>query len=241
MSEKLRILFTGDSITDASRVEMVRSMQEMFARMPPPAPQGGGAPAGPMSMDAFTNSILGTGYPLLVASQLGAEAPGKYEVLNRGISGHRVVDLDARVKRDCINLRPDVLSIMIGINDVWHECIDHNGVDAVKFERVYDAMLAETLAALPGLKLVLIEPYVLNGRATEANWDYFRDETELRRQTTVRLAEKYHALLLPAQKLFSEAAERTCVTDWTRDGVHPPPAGHWMLAQAWLELCRGLL
>lgn len=233
MDQKLRILFTGDSITDALRTEQVRGMMEMFAKM-----GHGGTPQERLSR---TNGLIGNGYPYMVSAQLGYEYPGKYEVLNRGISGNRVVDLDARVKSDCINLEPDVLSIMIGINDVWHEITAKNGVDADKFERVYDAMLAEIKAALPGLKLVLIEPFVLKGPATEAQWDYFREETNLRRQSTVRLAEKYGAKLLPAQKLFDDAAASSCAADWTADGVHPTAAGHWLLAQAWLGLCRILL
>ena len=234
---KTRILFTGDSITDDNRVLMVRAWSDMFKGMP--APAGGGA-GGPGRSNAMTDSILGTGYPMLIASQLYFEHPGEYEVLNRGISGHRVVDLDARVKTDCINLNPDVLSIMIGINDVWHEAASKNGVSPEKYARVYDSMLDEIKTALPELKLILIEPYVLKGRATEAAWDHFSKETELNRQTTVKLAEKYKAALLPAQKLFTDAAAKTCVTDWTRDGVHPTPAGHWMLAQEWLKLYRSL-
>lgn len=233
MSEKTRILFTGDSITDAFRTETVRAMMEMFSKMG----QGGT----PQEMIARTDHVLGTGYPLLVASQLTCEHPGRYEILNRGISGHRVVDLDARVKADCINLKPDVLSILIGINDVWHEAMMHNGVDAVKFERVYDAMLTEIRTALPNVKLVLIEPFVLKGPATEAQWDYFRDETELRRRATDRMAEKHGARLLPAQKLFNDAAASSCAADWSADGVHPTPAGHWMLAQAWVSLCGDML
>jgi len=96
-------------------------------------------------------------------------------------------------------------------------------------------------AALPEVQLVLVEPFVLKGQATEPQWDYFRDETELRRQTTVRLAEKYGAKLLPTQKLFSDAADASCAANWSADGVHPTPGGHWMLAQAWLELCKDIL
>jgi len=222
---KTRILFTGDSITDVSRTIMIQAMQNFFGR--------GGNPA---EMEKRTNGVLGHGYPLLIDSQLAYEHPGEYEVLNRGVSGHRIVDLDARVKADCINLKPDVLSIMIGINDVWHEVNFNNGVDAVKFERVYDSMLAEIMAALPELKLILVEPYVLHGPATDGNWEFFSTETELRRQTTVRLAEKYGAKLLPSQKLFDEAAARSASADWSADGVHPTSAGHWLLAKAWMEL-----
>ena len=152
--EKLRILFTGDSITDVNRTDMVRMTEEWMSRDPNATPQ---------QREEAVDRALGCGYPLLVASQLGAQEPGRYEFLNRGISGNRVVDLDARIKRDCINLRPDVISILIGVNDVWHELGEHNGVDAPKFRRVYEGMLQEITHALPGVKLILLEPYVLQG------------------------------------------------------------------------------
>ena len=110
--EKLRILFTGDSITDVNRTDMVRMTEEWMSRDPNATPQ---------QREEAVDRALGCGYPLLVASQLGAQEPGRYEFLNRGISGNRVVDLDARIKRDCINLRPDVISILIGVNEN-HPC-----------------------------------------------------------------------------------------------------------------------
>jgi lysophospholipase L1-like esterase len=232
MEKATKILFTGDSITDAMRTELVRGMGEIMAKM--------GTAVPPHQLADRTNNILGTGYPALIAAQLGFEHPGRYTVLNRGISGHRIVDLDARVKADCINLEPDFLSILIGINDVWHELMFNNGVAAAKFERVYDAMLAEVLQSLPGLKLILIEPFVLRGSATEEKWEQFRTETELRRAATERLARKYGAALLPAAQLFDDAATKTSAADWCADGVHPTAAGHWLLAQAWLKLFRSL-
>jgi lysophospholipase L1-like esterase len=227
-----RILFTGDSITDVMRTELIRAFEEMAVRI--------GRTSSPEDRLAMTNEFLGSGYPALVNAQLAFEEPGRYEVLNRGISGNRIVDLDARVKADCINLHPDVLSIMIGINDVWHDVMARNGVDAEKFERVYDNMLAEILRALPNLKLILIEPFVLHGPATEPNWDFFSRETDLRRAAVWRLAAKYGALFVPAQKLFSDAAANTAPVVWSKDGVHPTPAGHWMLALEWLKLFRSL-
>ena len=136
--KKTRILFTGDSITDVYRTDVARAMEGWLD----PALTA-------QERQASTNSVLGMGYPLLAAAQLSVEEPGRYEFLNRGISGNRVVDLDARIKVDCINLRPDVISIMIGVNDVWHELGDHNGVDAPKFRRVYQGMLQEITQALP--------------------------------------------------------------------------------------------
>lgn len=235
--EKLRILFTGDSITDVNRTDMVRMTEEWMSRAPNATPQ---------QREEAVDWALGCGYPLLVASQLGAQEPGRYEFLNRGISGNRVVDLDARIKRDCINLRPDVISILIGVNDVWHELGEHNGVDAPKFRRVYEGMLQEITHALPGVKLILLEPYVLQGPATLENWDTFRREVDLRREVVRDLAKSYwekQDLYIPCidtQKLFDEAAARSCPGVWSADGVHPTPAGHWLLAQEWLRCFKEL-
>lgn len=223
------ILFTGDSITDAARTVLCQDMENMLRGDPNFTPE---------KRDDLLNGALGTGYPLLVASQLYAESPGRYRVLNRGISGNRVVDLDARVKCDCINLAPDVVSIMIGINDVWHEFGGRNGVDAPKFRRVYDSMLTEISAALPGVRLILLEPYVLKGPATQENWEYFRAETDLRREAVKSLSQKHRAVCIDTQALFDEAEASSCAADWTADGVHPTPAGHWLLAQAWLKAFR---
>ena len=98
----MRILFQGDSITDAGRAR-------------------------------DNDKHLGLGYPRLVDSNLGFDAPGENEFINRGISGNRIVDLYARIKKDIINLAPDFMSILIGINDVWHECERNDGVDAEIF------------------------------------------------------------------------------------------------------------
>ena len=86
------------------------------------------------------DSNVGIGYPVLVKGTLGFEHPGEYTFLNRGISGNRVVDVYARIKSDIINLKPDVMSILIGVNDVWHEFSRKNGVDAEKFEKVYSML-----------------------------------------------------------------------------------------------------
>ncbi len=185
---------------------------------------------------------LGCGYPNLVTGHLGAAYPYRYKFLNRGISGHRIVDLYARIKADMINLKPDYMSILIGINDVWHEIGGHNGVDAQKFEMVYGLMIEELLRELPGLKLMILEPFVLPGSATRNNeeypnrWEYFRTETDLRRAAAKRLAEKYNLVFVPLQERF-DAANADAPEDgyWLFDGVHPTSAGHELIKQAWLE------
>ena len=98
-----KILFMGDSITDAMR-------------------------------DREADDYLGAGYASMVAGELGYKEPYAYQFVNRGISGNRIIDLHARIRCDMINLQPDYISILIGVNDVWHEYTRKNGVAADKFE-----------------------------------------------------------------------------------------------------------
>ena len=212
-----KILFQGDSITDAGRVQT--------------------NPAG-------SNGALGFGYPLLVQAKLGVDCPGEYEFVNHGISGNRIVDLYARVKRDMIHDAPDVLSILIGVNDVWHDLADiPNGVSAPKFERVYDLMLDEIVEALPHTRLLILEPFVLPGPATKnpdnpALWEFFSREVPLRAQAARRVAERHHAYFLPLQERFDEACRQAEPVYWLRDGVHPSPMGHELIAREWIKAFR---
>ena len=189
---------------------------------------------------------LGKGYPNLVTAHLAANYPYQFQCFNRGISGNRVVDLYARIKMDMINLKPDYMSILIGINDVWHEIFDHNGVSAEKFEMVYGLMIEELLAALPNLKLMLLEPFVLPGAATRSNeenpgrWEYFRAETDLRRAAVKRLAEKYNLVFVPLQEMFDSVNADAPDGYWLADGVHPSPAGHELIKRAWLDAFQKL-
>lgn len=205
MSEKIKILFQGDSITDAGRV---RNNDDNY----------------------------GTGYPNMVAGVLGLQAPGKYDFLNRGVSGDRVVDLYARWKRDCLNWKPDVLSILIGVNDVWHEISDSNGVEAEKYEFMYDALLKETVCKLPKVKLIILEPFVLPGTATQEYWEYFAAEVTKRAAAAKRMAQKYGAAFVQTQSLFDQSCtEAIGPESWLVDGVHPTAAGHALLAREWLR------
>ncbi len=184
---------------------------------------------------------LGRGYPAFAAGELGLRFPGKYEFFNRGISGNRIADLYARVKIDTINLKPDVLSVLIGVNDVWHQIIRENGFPADKFERLLDIFYADVTEALPEVKLISLEPYALLGAATEDTeeyphrWAYYEEEMPKRREAVRRVAEKYGAVYVPLQKPLEEACKLAPVTQWTRDGVHPTPQGHALITKEWLR------
>ena len=208
----MRILFFGDSITDASRNR-----------------EGD-----------FTLGNYGVGFVRSVVGTLMCEAPDKYEIINRGISGHRVVDLYARVKIDCWNLQPDVLNILIGVNDVWHEVAYKNGVATPKFERVYRMLLDEIYEELPDTKILLFTPFVLEGTSTvdpenPAKWAAFRDGTAERAEAVCRIAKDYPVTLSVTQPLFDEAAKAVPAHHLTWDGVHPTLAGNEILAAEFIK------
>lgn len=179
----------------------------------------------------------GIGYPTLVAAELGFKYPAEFRFINEGVSGDRIVDLYTRIKRDIIQNRPDYLTILIGINDVWHEINERNGVDNEKYFRVYSALIEEIKAVLPDIKIFILEPFVLQASATKKAWGVFRRETEMRAESAKRIAEKYGLGFIPLQKKFDEAAEKADPSYWLLDGVHPSAMGHELIAK---EVCAAL-
>ena len=187
------------------------------------------------------NASVGTGYPLLVKAKLGAENPKEYEFINRGVSGNRIVDLYARIKKDFINLKPDYASIYIGVNDAWHEINDKNGVDTEKFEKIYTMLLDEIYAVLPDIKLIIIAPYVLHGPATADSeaipnrWEPFQKDVAEQVEVCRKIANKYNLPLIELQPAFDKACEKAEPSYWTGDGVHPTAFGHQLIKDLWLE------
>ena len=199
-----RILFQGDSITDAGRY-----------REDP--------------------SNLGQGYPNFVAGRLGLQNPGRYDFYNRGISGSRIVDLYARIKSDILNLHPDYMSILIGVNDVWHEKDWKNGVSSSKFKKIYSMLLEEVKEELPDIKMMLLEPFVLSGPATESSISWFREEVGLRAIAVKELAAEYNMLFVPLQEDLDKLVELAPATYWLGDGVHPTVYFHQYLTDKWID------
>lgn len=185
---------------------------------------------------------VGNGYPYLVRAHYGLEKPGQFEILNRGISGNRSVDVYARIKQDIINLKPDYMSILMGVNDVWHELSIQNGVDTPKFERIYTMLIEEVLEALPDIKLMILEPYALPGSATEGTledgtdkYTAFRKDTEDKSAACRRVAEKFHIPFVPLQAKLDAMVEAYGTESVSYDGVHPNVTGHLLIARAWME------
>lgn len=203
-SSGARVLFQGDSITDGNR-----------GRSPDP------------------NHILGHGYVFIIAARHGAASPElKLDFMNRGISGNTIVDLEKRWQKETIDLQPDVLSILIGINDSGRK------IPLDQFEQTYDKLLADARAANPKLRLVLCEPFQLNHQATTpANGSPNADVVK-RQEIVAKLATKYDAALVHFQRVLDEACQRAPASHWIWDGVHPTYSGHQILADEWERVVR---
>lgn len=207
----MKILLYGDSITDAGRNKDVR------------------VPSVPWA--------FGYGYPTFIAGGLYSEDPEKYTVINRGISGNRIVDLYSRIKIDVWNEQPDVISILVGINDIWHEINYQNGVELERFDRIYRMLIEDTRKVLPDVKIMLIEPFVLKGSATEEKFDTF-SEVYRYAEAIKKIAEDLDCVFVPTQKKLSEAAEKHGNQHYLYDGVHPMIAGATLIADQWLKKFR---
>ena len=157
--------------------------------------------------------------------------------MNRGISGNRIVDLYARLKEDVWNEQPDVLSILIGINDIWHEAAWKRGVDIERWERIYRMMIEDTLKRLPDLKIIICEPFVLYSPLIDDVYAQLKGVREYAR-VAEKLAAEYGLYFLPLQKKFDEAAAKYGVAPYLFDGVHPMIAGATLIADEWIKLFR---
>ncbi|MBO5837527.1 MAG: SGNH/GDSL hydrolase family protein [Oscillospiraceae bacterium] len=187
------------------------------------------------------NDMLGWGYPRLVEAQLGFDHPGVYNFQNRGIGGNRILDLYARIVKDILNIAPDYLSILIGVNDIWHGLDDANGTGIQRFEKVYDMLLTELQEELPDTKIMIMEPFVLRGPATDNRedqpdrWELFSSGVYQVAAIVKGLAEKHGVKFIPLQKKFNEAEKLAPATYWLFDGVHPSAKGHELIKRQWLK------
>ena len=183
-------------------------------------------------------SGIGVGYPAYIAGELMAENPEKYQVVNRGISGNRIVDLYARIKRDVWNHKPDVFSILIGINDIWHGLNDDpNDVELDRFVKVFRLLIDDTLKVLPNVKIMLCEPFVLHGVATDPYFEKFSEIKNYAKEIK-KIADEYGFAYVPLQEKLDEVSAKFSPQAFAGDGVHPTVAGAKVIADEWLKVFR---
>ena len=209
----MKIVFFGDSITDMCRL---REDHEYYSLG-----------------DVYS---MGLGYVFLTASELKYRFPKKYEIINKGIGGDRIVDLYSRIKADVWNLKPDMLSILIGINDVWKDVCNGNanGVEIDRWEKIYRLLIEDTLKVLPDLKIVIMEPFVLKGTATEENFEKFLKVKEYAK-VAKKIAEDYNCVFVPLQKDMDDFTDIYGDKDILYDGVHPDLVGAKIISDKWLK------
>jgi acyl-CoA thioesterase-1 len=200
------VLFQGDSITDCGRSRR-------------------------------DDRQLGAGYVAIVDAWFNMLFPQHgVRFLNRGISGNRVQDMHHRWKRDALDLKPDWVSILIGINDTWRRYDSHDPVSTDEFEGHYRSILEETRCQT-GVRIIILEPFLLPYPPDRERW---REDLDPKIAAVRRLAQEFAEIFIPLDQLFAGTAQSTLPKHWLEDGVHPTPAGHAFIARAWLQAINAL-
>ena len=212
LEKGMTILFQGDSITDAGRQNR-------------------------QSPKANEQASMGNGYASMGTAALLTSRPElNLSIYNRGISGNKVHQLDARWQKECLDYQPDVLSILIGVNDIWHGLNGRYDGTVETYENDYRALLQRTRKALPKVKLVICEPFVLRCGAVNDKWfpefDHFRAAAR-------KVADEHSAVFVPFQSMFDQALQFAPSKHWAGDGVHPSSYGAALMADFWLQAVRG--
>lgn len=203
----LVFLFQGDSITDGNR-----------------------------GRNKDPNHIMGHGYAFSIASRVGARFPEKrLTFYNKGISGNTVPDLLDRWKEDALDLKPDVLSLLVGINDTDRAIKEKDEEATSKFERGYRMLLSRTKEQLPGCMLVLCEPFIAPVGRVKEQWSEWQTEIQKKQEVVRQLSAEHGTVFVPLQKVFDQAALRAPAVYWVWDGIHPTVAGHELIKQEWLR------
>jgi lysophospholipase L1-like esterase len=205
------LLFQGDSITDAGR--------DRFTIRP------------------NNQHGLGFGYPRLIAEQILTANPGREpQIYNRGISGDRIRDMARRWDKDCTRLAPDLLSVLIGVNDTWNYIFMGMGSSPAEYHQIFRELLLETRHSLPEIHFVLCEPFVLiTGEVT----DEWVDDIQQRQRSVRDLAEEFQGIFVPFQSALDKAEKKVPAHRLLDDGVHPTEQGHRLLADCWLNTVFG--
>ena len=195
------ILFQGDSITDSGR---------NYKRY----------------------DSLGTGYAMMASKWFSAKYPEKkVTFLNRGLSGNKVRDLKNRWQKDCLDLKPNVVSILIGVNDAAERYFWNKPTSIEEFENDYRMILQQAKDSLSA-KIVLLEPFMLS--VAKKQFGLGEDLVNLV-EIIRRLSREFGTLLVPLGKVFEDAERKREPSFWSADGVHPNIMGHALIAQNWLK------
>lgn len=205
----MKILFQGDSITDGNRLK---------------------------DRPSDLNHQIGHSYVYVIAGKLGAQYPQKnLQFVNRGISGNTVQDLADRWERDCLAVCPDVLSILVGVNDVHYSVFDGREFCIEKTEETLKSLIDRTRLAHAVTEIVLCEPFSLPVGEVGRRWSQWQPKLLQVQQTIRSVAAQKQVHFLPLQEMFDGLCQTAPPAYWIWDGVHPTESGHWMIARQWLQ------
>ena len=202
------LLFQGDSITDAGRDKQLELANQARS--------------------------FGNGYALMTAAFLLEQLAEKgLTIYNRGISGNKVYQLAERWEKDCLDLRPKVLSILIGVNDYWHMRNGRYDGTPEIYESDFRTLLRRTREALPGIRLIICQPFILPGTtAVDESW---LEPFSVYQEAAAKVSGEFDAIWVPFQEAFNKALGKAPASYWTADGVHPSMAGAQLMAETWLH------
>lgn len=198
------VLFQGDSITDWGR-------------------------------DREDITSLGEGYANVIARLYRVLFPEvNVTFINKGIGGNRVIDLLGRYEEEFRSLKPDYLSILIGVNDTWRRYDNNDPTSSEEFEKTYRELLTKIREDLPECKLIMVEPFLLHSVPGIENW---REDLNPKILVVRKLAKEFADYYIPMDGIFAKAEveEHTC-EELAPDGVHPSGIGHRMIAEEFLKI-----
>jgi lysophospholipase L1-like esterase len=203
----LTFLFQGDSITDGNR-----------------------------GRNEDPNHIMGHGYAFSIASRLGADFPTRnLKFINKGVSGNTINNLWERWKVDALDLNPNVVSILIGVNDATKELETKDPSVRTDFEKTYRELLTLTREKLPDVLFVLGEPFILPVGKVMENELLWYDTIGARQEVIKRLSLEFNAVFVGYQQIFSDACRNAAASYWIWDGIHPTVPGHELMARTWIK------
>lgn len=206
------ILFQGDSITDGNR-----------------------------GRNSDLNHVHGHGYQYIIAAELTADNLDKnVEFINRGISGNRIADLYGRWAEDCLNLKPTILSILVGVNDIIFNWEHKSGSDPERYEKIYRYLLDEVKKQNPDTLIVIMEPFFGEKNEEELN-TFFKENIGGYAAAAKKIAEEYGAVFVPLQDMIDSYKEKTDIYNILWDGIHPTTCGHELIARRWKECVKPAL
>ena len=201
-------LFQGDSITDGNR-----------------------------GRNTDPNHIMGHGYAFSIASRVGVDHPEKHlSFYNRGVSGNKVSDLAIRWQKDCLDLKPDVLSILVGINDISYAVKSGDKLLMLRFKETLQSLLSQAKAANPDVLVVLCLPFILPLGKVVDKLDLYELGIAQLHADIQSVALEYNSLVVDFQQVMIHACKKAPADYWMWDGIHPTVAGHELLAREWIKV-----